>query len=277
MVCMIRRMKADGTLVAVGYEANTLGEAELHEPKGSVYTITNTYHRTRVLKLEQHLDRLENSANTANIPMQLERQKVRQALRKMIEDADVGDVRFRITVDPQTPDEFILSIEPFTPPSPQLIAEGVWCITAPNSARHEATVKSTDWMHKRKQLAQAMPTGIYDTFLLDAEGHIMEGLGANFYAIMDGTLYTAGEGVLKGIAQKIVLEVAPDILPVVMQAPTQTQISHFDEAFLTSSSRGIIPVVEIDGITIADGTPQPLTKQLRQAYLQWAEDNMQEL
>ena len=117
----------------------------------------------------------------------------------MILEAGYGDVRFRVTVSKDRPEVFIISLEPFSPPSQQLIEKGVSCITAANSARQSAETKSTAWMHARKALSDAMPEGIYDTFLLDADGYLMEGLGANFYAILDGTLRTAGQGVLKGI------------------------------------------------------------------------------
>ncbi|QPC84870.1 aminotransferase class IV family protein [Phototrophicus methaneseepsis] len=276
MPCYIRRLTPDG-LQPVNYEADSLAEAAQYEPDNGVYTVANSFNKTQVLKIDAHLDRLEDSARRANIPLQLDRQHLRSALRQMILEANFGDVRFRVTVSAQSPGTFILSIEPFAPPNTALIEQGVRCITAPNSARESAETKSTHWMHARKALQEAMPSDIYDTFLLDVNGYIMEGLGANFYAIFKDELRTANSGVLQGISRQIVLEVAPAIIHVNAKAVHKTQISRFTEAFLTSSSRGIIPVVEIDGIIIGDGKPGPNTLALRDAYQRWVHTHLEEL
>lgn len=276
MPCFIRKLTPDG-IVPVDYSADSLADAAQYEPDNGIYTVTNTYQVTKVLKLGAHLDRMEDSARRAGFELELDRPRLRTALREMILQANYGDVRFRVTVTADKPDTFIISLEPFSPPSQKLIEEGVHCITAPNSARHSAEMKATSWMHDRKRLADAMPAGIYDTFLLDADGNMMEGLGANFYAILSGTLRTAGTGVLKGIAQQIVLEVAPDILPIQMDAVHVSQIGQLEESFLTSSSRGIIPVVAIDGILIGAGVPGPLTRQLIAAYRAWVDAHLETL
>jgi branched-chain amino acid aminotransferase len=122
-----------------------------------------------------------------------------------------------------------------------------------------------------------MPAGIYDTFLLDQDGHMLEGLAANFYAIVDGELWTAGQNVLKGIARQIVLEIAPPIVPVREEAPHVSAVERFSDAFLTSASRGIIPVVEIDGIRIGQGEPGTLTRQLMAAYQAWVNRHLEDL
>lgn len=273
MPTLIKYLTHNG-LEDVAYTAKSLADAAQHEPDDGIYTVANTFNTYDTLKLDAHFDRMEDSASRQDIPLTLNRQQVRDALRQMIDEANFGDVRFRITVPRVHPERFILTIEPFTPPSQDIINNGVRCITAVNSARKDAEAKTTDWMHNRKALADAMPDGIYDTFLLDSQGHILEGLGANFYAIMDKVLYTAGEGVLKGISQQIVFEVAEGIIDIVQQAPHSTQIPQFDEAFLTSSSRGIIPVVEIDSITIGQGQVGEHTKALRHAYQIWLDDHL---
>jgi branched-chain amino acid aminotransferase len=230
-----------------------------------------------VLKLDAHFDRLEDSAARQHIPLQLNRAAIRSALRQMITEAGYTESRFRVTVPKDTPQRIILTVEPFTPPSRALIEHGVRCITAANSARQQAEAKTTDWMHARKALQTAMPDDIYDTFLLDANGFLLEGLGANIYFVLDGDLYTADEGVLKGISRQIVFEVAPSILPLRPQALHISQLSDIQEAFLTSSSRGIIPVVNIDGMTIGEGSRGTYTAQLRAAYDAWVQAHIQPL
>lgn len=269
MPALVKILTADG-LQAADYSAESLADAARYEPMDGIYTVASTTDTYYTLKLDAHFDRMEDSARRQGIPLALDRGRVRAALLQMIEEADFGSVRFRVTVGRDAPETCILTIEPFAGVPQDIVQNGVRCITAANSARQSAEAKTTGWMHNRKQLAQAMPEGIYDTFLLDEAGYILEGLGANFYAVLDGELRTAGAGVLGGISRQIVLEVAPAILPVRMEAVTMDDLPQLSEAFLTSSSRGIIPVIEIDGIAIGTGHPGEKTRALQAAYTQWA-------
>ncbi len=274
--CIIRRLTADG-LSPVDYHADSLNEAAAYEPTDGVYTVTNTFETFKVLRLTAHLDRLEDSARRANIPLKLDRARLRAALREMIAEAGYGDVRFRVTVPAQSPDELILSVEPFKALAPEIIANGVRCITVPDSARHNAAAKTTDWMHQRGQIESSLPPGIYTALLLDEGGYILEGVSSNFYAVLDGELRSAGQGVLPGIAQQIVYAVAPDVLPVRKDAVHVKDVPRLAEAFITSSSRGIVPVVEIDGISIGNGAPGEKTRALRERYLASMRDQLEEL
>ncbi len=89
MPCLIKRLTPDG-LQAVDYHADSLADAARYEPHDGVYTITNTYHTFQVLKLDAHLDRLEDSARLAGIPLALHRSALRAALRQMIAEAGYG-------------------------------------------------------------------------------------------------------------------------------------------------------------------------------------------
>ncbi len=276
MPTYIKRLTPDG-LSDVDYHADTLKSATDYEPTDGVYTVTNTYNTTQTLMLDAHLDRLEDSAQRETIDLSYDRSLLKAALRQMILDADFGDVKFRVTVPRATPDELILTLEPFTPPSQHMIDNGTRCITSKAGVRHNPSAKTTDWMHDRKKLEQAMPDGIYDTFLLTPDGYILEGLGSNFYAILDGELRTAGEGVLAGISQRIVFDICETILPLRKEAVHMDDIPNFSEVFLTSSSRGIIPIVELDGISIGAGTVGEKTKALRHAYQAWMSEHLEEL
>lgn len=274
--CYIRILTPNG-LEPAAYTADSLNEAAQYEPTDGVYTVTNTYNTYQVLKFDAHLDRLEDSAQHAGIALRLDRSVLRKALRQMIADAGFGDVRFRVTVPRDQPDHFILSLEPFKPPPAQVYSEGVRCITVSNTARHNPRAKTTDWMHERQRISASLPKGIYDAILLDEAGNLLEGLSSNFYTIVDGELRTAGEGVLPGIAQQIVFTVAPDILPLRTEAVNVRRIDDFSEAFITSSSRGIVPVVELDAHQIGNGKPGLFTARLREAYLAWVTAHLEPL
>lgn len=272
--CFIRLLTPDGLQPAT-YTANSLADAARHEPPDGVYTVTNTYHISQVLKLDAHLDRLEDSARRVGIALTLDRRALRRALRTMITEANYGDVRFRITVPRQPDGPLILSLEPFAPPPPEVYASGVRCVTLPNSARHNPAAKSTGWMQQRDQFL--LPVGVYTGLLLDAVGNILEGVSSNFYAILSGELHTAGAEVLPGIAQQIVFEVAPGVLPLRLEPVNVADLPRLDEAFITSSSRGIVPVIEIDGVTIGAGAPGGRTRALMAAYRDWVSRHLEEL
>lgn len=272
--CKIALLDSSG-LRPAEYRAESLADAARFEAHDGVYTITNTYPGVQVLKLDAHLDRLEDSARRAAIPLRLDRPRLRGALRQMIAESGFGEVRFRITVPREAPERLILSIEPFHRHPPEIYSAGVRCITLPDSARPDAAVKSTGWMHDREQFQ--LPTGIYTGLLLDPDGHILEGMSSNFYAVIGGELWTAGTGALPGIAQQIVLEVVPPILPVRREAPTKQDIARMAETFITSSSRGIVPVIEIDGLAIGGGTPGPRTRALQDAYAAWVSAHLEAL
>lgn len=271
--CYIKLLTSDG-LVDVDDHADSLAEAVRYEPEG-VYTITNTYNTFDTLKLDAHLDRLEDSARREGIPLKLDRARLRAALREMIADAGFGDVRFRVSVPRHHPHQFRISLEPFTPPPPAAYEQGVSCATFANLNRRNPAAKTSDWMHNRSQTS--LPDGIYEGLLVGEQDEILEGFGSNFYGVLAGELYTAASGVLPGIAQQIVLEIAPSVLPLRREAVRTTQLSQLDEAFITSSSRGIVPVVKIDGVTIGAGVPGPFTKSLRQHYLKWVQDHLEPL
>lgn len=275
MPAIIRRLTAH-ELGDVDFSADNLQEATKHEPLHGVYTVSNTYARTKTLLLDKHLDRLEDSAQSKGIPFKCDRKRLKSALRQMIVESDLGDARFRISVPADAPSEMILSIEPFQPPKPALIGRGARCITSA-AIRHNPRAKSSEWMRQRQALESEQPVGIYETFLLDPDGNLLEGASSNVYAILNGELLTASRGMLAGISRMIVLEICQNIIPLRSEAPNLADLHRFSEAFLSSSSRGIIPVIEIDETLIGDGRVGPTTLALRKAYQDWVADHLEEL
>jgi branched-chain amino acid aminotransferase len=272
---MINFLTADG-LQPAPYTADSLADAVQHEPHDGVYTLANTFERGKVLKLDAHLDRLEDSAARINLPLKIDRPALRQALHQMIEQSGYGDVRFRITISRETPDQIILSIEPFAGHPREIYTMGVKAITLPPQVvRANPVAKTTAWMHDRDSVA--VPEGIFTGLLLDESGDILEGTSSNFYAVFNDEFRTASAGVLPGIAQQIVFEVAPRILPLRKEAINVKDIPNITEAFISGSSRGIVPVIEIDGITIGEGKPGEATKMLRQAYAEWLKAHLESL
>ena len=256
------------------YSAESLADAATKEPTG-VYTVARTYERNKALLLAEHLNRLERSAQLEGINVTLDRAALRAALRALIEQADYDESRFRITIPHDAPTQPILSLEVYTPVAPEAIANGVRVITLPLE-RHNPAAKTTAWMTTRRSVVESFPAGIYEGILISSQGALLEGTSSNFYAVKAGVLRTAPDStVLSGIARQIVLTVAPDLLPVMLESIDISEITTLDETFITSSGRGLVPVVEIDGRRVGDGKPGPFTIKLRQRYENWAFDHLE--
>jgi branched-chain amino acid aminotransferase len=255
------------------YQVESLADAASREPQG-VYTVGRTFKRDHTLLLDAHLDRLENSAALVGLTVKLDRVALRRALRGLIETTDYPDARFRITIPQTAPDQLYLGIEPFQPVPPEIREGGARCVTVALH-RDNPEAKTTGWVQARK--SADLPSGIYEGLLVDEQGAILEGLSSNFYAIMDGRLHTAGTGVLPGIAQRVVLAVAPEVIPVYPEPITLSDLPFLDEAFITSAGRGIVPVIMINQQVIGTGQPSELTLRLRERYEAYTEAHLEPL
>lgn len=265
----------DDGLKPIDAPATSLQEATRYEPSDGVYTVANTQEGDKVLNFAYHLQRLQDSTRNAGIAFTLDLATLRGALRTVIETAQFGDVRFRITVPRSTPNQPYFAVEPFQSLSEQPYQHGVQVLTVADSARHDPTTKDTAWLLERQKLLQNLPPNVYEVILMDERGFLLEGTSSNFYAVRGGELYTATQGVLRGSIQQILLQLAPSILPIIPHPIHRFELQYLTEAFITSSSRLIVPVVGINHVAVNDGKPGEFTLQLRQALLDWANDHLE--
>jgi branched-chain amino acid aminotransferase len=132
----------------------------------------------------------------------------------------------------------------------------------------DPTAKNFHWMDLKLSLFEAGEQGREWTVLCDAEGNLTEGPGVNIFFIKNGELYTPDSGCLEGITRKTTLELAGELgIPVHLGQFTADALREADEAFLTSTAGGIMPVNSVDGHILggADG-PGALTTKLHNLY-----------
>ncbi|GAB1421600.1 branched-chain-amino-acid transaminase [Anaerolineales bacterium] len=275
MPTLIRKLGTDGTLEPVSYEAKDLNEAAEYESQDGIYTVGNTFHKYYVLNFEQHLKRLKDSCHLVDIDYTIQEENLRQGLRQMIDEADYGDVRYRITITRETPQTPLLSIEAFSPLSPEIKAKGVKVICSRMLKRVNPQAKTTQWMHARQHLKTHLSDDVYEVILENEDGYLLEGISSNFYAIKEGRLYTAGKGVLSGTAQQIVFKILAGVVELEKVPIHQNEIKKISEAFITSSSRGIVPIIQIDNYPIGEGKPGLITLALQEKYDQWVEEHLE--
>jgi len=98
------------------------------------------------------------------------------------------------------------------------------------------------------------------------DGDALEGLSSNFFGVKNGTVFTAEEGVLPGITRSLILESISELgIPLVRQPVKAEDLRLLDEAFVSSTSRGVLPVVKIDDDTISH-VPGELTTTIARNF-----------
>jgi branched-chain amino acid aminotransferase len=129
------------------------------------------------------------------------------------------------------------------------------------------------WNDLTMGLLGALDAGADTVVLSDAAGHVVEGPGFNIFCVKDGGLVTPEEGVLEGISRRTVIEIARSLgLRVELRALPAEELRGADEAFLTSSGGGVLPVTRVDDQVLGTGRPGPVTQRLLATYWDWHRD-----
>jgi branched-chain amino acid aminotransferase len=236
-------------------------EASARLPDGA-YTSFRTHGGKRVLRLADHVQRLEESARLQGRSGDLTIGRVRAALRDAIAATGHPESRFRLT---WAPPRLFVSIEPFAPLPETAYRDGVWCVTVPLH-RDNPRAKDTRFIREAGAAYDRLPPGAQEGLMVADDGAILEGLSSNFFAIKGGAIHTEEARVLPGLTRALVLEVAAGLLPRADRALRQDELALAQECFITSASRGVLPVVRIDETTIAGGAPGPLSREIRRRY-----------
>lgn len=232
-------------------------------PEGA-YTTLRTYEGRRLLRLGQHLRRLEESAALQGHPAQVDEPAVRRGLRQVLGKAAGGELRLRLTF---APPRFFVSVEAFVPLPPAAYEAGVDCVTVA-VRRENPHAKDTRFIATAGQAYAELPAGVEEGLMLAADGSVLEGLSSNFFAVTDGVLRTEGDRVLAGVTRAIVLEVAKGVLPVALRPVTRDELGNLAECFITSVSREVVGVVRIDGRPVGDARPGPTTRLVVSRFAQ---------
>lgn len=249
-------------LVEAAPASTDLASASAALPQGS-YTTLRTYGGRGVLRLRQHVARLnETTSLLGGRAAPLTEAATRTLLRHAIGTAGYPESRVRLTWTPPT---LYASVEPFLPLPDVLYRAGARCVTLP-VRRQNPHAKDTHFIATAQAAYGRLPAGVHEGLLVDDDGTLLEGLSSNFFAVLDGRLRTEGERALFGVTRSLVLEVAAGLLPIVTTAVARGELARASDAFITSVSRGIVPVVEIDGQRIGTGRPGEATERLRRAF-----------
>lgn len=269
---MVHTFDADARLLA---QHATMAEASAALEQGA-YTTFRTYGRDRVLRLGQHLRRLEESLSLMNgLPAApIDDDRACATIAAALAFTGYAESRFRLTYGSRG---LFVSVESFTPYAATLYERGVHCSTV-TLHRTNPHAKSTRFISSAAQAYKELPAGVHEGLMIAEDGAILEGLSSNFFAVtllpvgsedVEGgvpVLRTEEARVLIGVTRSLVLEVATGLLPITPVAVRYGDLARVTECFITSVSREIMPVVRIDDHVIGDGMPGPMTRELMRRF-----------
>jgi branched-chain amino acid aminotransferase len=237
-----------------------------------------------VFRRERHLDRLLRSADAIGLDLLAARPALSAAADEVLEANDLADARLRITVtrgagrpgdyvEALGPPTTVVSAAAFLGLDEELYRNGVR-VTIPRRRQIppdslDPAIKSISRLASVLARREAKQRGALEAVLLDGGGHLTEGTASNLFLVVMDRLLTppAPAGGLPGITREAVVELAraagievgEERLPAGLLAEAQ-------EAFLTNTSWGVLPVVQADEQRIGEGTPGPVTRDLMTAY-----------
>ncbi len=265
------RHEVEGTHLSARDRGLTLGDG-LFE--------TMRAHGGTIFRLERHLARLHHGLDVLAIPAPPE---IRDWVLDAVQTFGVAHASVRLTVTRgpaaagvapphDTKPTVIIAVNPMPQFASSIYSDGlrVQVATGRRNERSEtAGLKTLGYTDAIVAFISAQREGADDALFLDSEGHCSEATSSNLFVRTDDALLTPplSCAALPGITRATVLELAASLGVDTVERPFGLDtLLGAREAFLTSSLRGLAPVVRVDEAVIGDGTPGELTRRLAAAY-----------
>lgn len=238
----------------------------------------------KFFRLDAHLDRFERSMKHLQMNLDLDRTEISAILHECVRRSGLREsyvemiaTRGRPGRGARDPWTFQNQLYAYAIPyiwivEPDKQEAGSHLIIARDTVRIpeasvDPTVKNFHWGDLTRGAFEARERGGSTVVLPDLDGNLTEGPGFNIFLVVDGELRTPDAGVLEGITRRTVLDLAAEQGLSARVAPVPVaDVGQADEAFMTSTAGGVMPVTSIDGQPLGDGTPGPITMRLRQSY-----------
>ncbi|MBN1304979.1 MAG: aminotransferase class IV family protein [Anaerolineales bacterium] len=249
--------------------ADSLDGVTSQLPSGLYTTFCTCCGGRKVLGLQAHYERLYGPAEAQSIQADVPRCALGGILSRLTSQNAPGESRLRLVLSISgSPGAVYAAIQPFSPLPPKLSIEGVRVKTY-SMVREDPHLKCTAFIEASQDIRrQVRQDGDVFEMLLVQDGCILEGMTSNFYAVIGGVLTTAEAGILPGVTRRTILNLAREDEIEIDYRPVCIGEA-IDEAFITSSSRGVVPVVMIDEQPIGGGVPGETTRILARGYEQY--------
>ena len=249
-----------------------------------VYETLRTYNGQPFL-FDRHMRRLRNSAEMLALPVPMTNEQIDARFRETVRAAGLGDGPEReayirilvtrgigeLTYDPAacpTPSVVVI-VKPNVDPPRHAFERGVKVALVDVVRNHPGTVnpliKSNNLLNNALAMQEAFKRGGYEGIMRNFRGELAECTQSNFFIVKDGAALTPpiDAGLLPGITREFLFEVGPGLgIPVREKVLHDPDLFGADEAFLTSTTRELVPIVQVDDRTIGAGVPGPVTNAL---------------
>ncbi len=246
-----------------------------------VYEVTSVLDG-KLLDFEGHLKRLRRSLAEIDMPSPAGDEEIEAIHHELIARNGIqeGGVYLQVTRGPADRD-FIFPENPqptlvlFTQAKPLIDSKaaqsGIRVIAVPDIRWARRDIKTVQLLASSMAKMAARAAGKDDVWMVE-DGHVTEGSSNNAYIVThDGRIITRdlSTNILHGITREAVLRFCREAQMQVEERPfTLEEAKAAAEAFITSASTFVMPVVEIDGAPIGDGTPGPVARRLREIYIE---------
>lgn len=228
----------------------------------------------RPIFLDDHLDRFYNSAEQMRLPVKQNREQLKDLLSALISKNNLHDSGIRMTLTGgYSPDGFSLAAPNLLITQQEFkanfdIASTGIRLVSYSHQRQFAHVKTIDYL-MAIWLKDYVTENHADDVLYQHNGIIAECPRANIFVVSsEGNLLTPGNNILKGVIRKQVLSLAKSRYKVEERDISLDDLYSAKEVFITSSTKNILPVIQVDGHRIADGRPGQTTTILQEQLYQ---------
>ncbi len=229
-----------------------------------------------IFHLDDHLNRLLDSAAQIELPLAGDLADHRDWVYALIaaeNERREGAIRratirlFAVGPDNGVGPSSFTWLVPLHAPDAGMVATGVGAVTYPGE-RALPKAKSLNTLVNTMARRKASAEGEHEGLLLDGEGNVREGATSTFYVVCNGVLTVPPVAdILDGVTLQIVLGLAAEAgIAVERRKVSVADLPVWDEAFLTSTSRHVLPLVRVDGHPIGNGRPGPITLELHQRF-----------
>jgi D-alanine transaminase len=244
--------------------------------------------RGHIVDMKRHLDRLDRSLGEMRIRWPMARKALEIVMGEVIRRNLVHDglVYLQVTrgVAPRdhvfpgegTSPAVVITAKRVDPAAGGRRADsGVKVITVPENRWERVDIKTVGLLANVFAKQKAKEAGAFEAWFVDADGTVKEGASTNAWIVTkDGRLVTrqADSGILRGVTRTTLLDVAEKLGMTVEERDfTVEEAKAAREAFLTSATTVVMPIVAIDGAPVANGHPGTVALTLRQAFFDVAE------
>ncbi|SMO35664.1 branched-chain amino acid transaminase [Halorubrum cibi] len=241
-----------------------------------------------IFRLEEHLDRLFDSAKMYDMEIDHSREEITEAIVELLDRQDLTSCYIRpiayygydsLGVSPgDCPTDLVLAAWPWgTYLGEEALEEGVDVMVSSwrkhASSQVPTNVKTTG-LYVNSMLAgeEARRNGYVEAIVLNKEGNVAEGPGENVFMVNDGEVYTTGQAqsILEGITRDTVITLAEERGYTVHDEAviSRGQLYTADELFFTGSAAEVTPIRSVDDTEIGSGTRGPVTEELQEAFFE---------